>query len=170
MERPEPPAIIPPADRSLLLIGAGILALLVASVAVVLIVAGSDAPDLEPGSPEAVVRDYLAAYEADDLETAYRFFSTEMREEWGDARAYRRAVDAHAFHGDGGPARRAVFDRSEIDGDSARVHLTVEEFSGDGLSGDTYRSSRVIRMVREGGAWRIDQPLAGLDQIPPTIP
>lgn len=169
MERTEPPTSSAPVDRGLVLVAAGIVALVVASVVIVLLATGSDEPQLEPGSPEAVLRDYLAAYEADDLETAHGFFSAAVRAEW-DLESYRRSADARFEPRYGGAARRVLFERAEIDGDAARVSLIIEEFYGDGLSGDTYRSSREIRMVREDGGWRIDQPLADLEPLPPTKP
>jgi hypothetical protein len=65
-------------------------------------------------------------------------------------------------------SRRVLFDRTEADGDRARVHLTVEEYFGGGPfgGGETYRSPREIRMVREDGSWRIDEPLLGVEPGP----
>jgi hypothetical protein len=65
-------------------------------------------------------------------------------------------------------SRRILFDRTDIDGDRGRVHLTVEEYFGGGPfgGGETYRSPREIRMVREDGSWRIDEPLAGVEPVP----
>ena len=64
-----------------------------------------------------------------------------------------------------------LFERTTGGGDAVTVSLTVEEFSGDGLNGSTYRSSRDIRLVRENGAWRIDEPLVWLDPAPmPMLP
>jgi hypothetical protein len=61
-----------------------------------------------------------------------------------------------------------LFDRSEVDGDRARVWLTIEEYYDGGPFGgaNTYRSTREIALVREGGEWRIDDPLIGLEPMP----
>ena len=64
------------------------------------------------------------------------------------------------------PDRTVLFDSSTGTGDRVQLHLIVEEFYGDGLSGDTYRSPRDVRLVREDGEWRIDQALIWLDPAP----
>jgi hypothetical protein len=81
-----------------------------------------------------------------------------------DLDAYQRAVDASGIGVE--PNRSVLFDRTDGEGDAVEVHLIVEEFYGDGLSGDTYRSPRDVRLVREDGEWRIDQPLVWLDLAP----
>lgn len=163
MERPDPHLGAGPGYRGLVLIAVAILVLLAGTVAVVLVAGGPRDPQLEPGSPEAVIHEYLTAYDAGDLELAHTFFSARVREAW-DLDAYRRSVDMRPVPGrDHGPSRRVLFDRTDVSGDDARVRLTVEEFYGDGLSGDTYRSTREVRMIREDGSWRIDQALVWLD-------
>jgi hypothetical protein len=153
-------------SRGLLLIAGVVLLLLAATVAVVLLAGGPREPDLEPGSPEAALHGYLTAFDEGDLETAHSYFSASLRQRWS-LDAYRRAVDLQGtgHHPDGGPARRVVFDRSDVFDDTARVRLTVEEFYGEGLGGSTYRSAREVRMVREEGAWYLDQALVGLEPV-----
>lgn len=151
-----------------MLVTGGIAALIVATALVVLVSAGREA-EFEPGTPEAALQAYLAAYESGDLDEAYGHLSSRIREDWSAA-AYEDAVASYGPAGFEGPSRRILFDRSEVEGETARVHLTVEEFSGDGLSGDTWRSPRVVRMVRENGAWLVDERLIGLDPGPHTIP
>ena len=79
-----------------------------------------------------------------------------------DRGAYQRAVDSWGV--DAEPDRTVLFDSTTGTGDRVQLHLIVEEFYGDGLSGDTYRSPRDVRLVREDGEWRIDQALVWLDQ------
>jgi hypothetical protein len=55
---------------------------------------------------------------------------------------------------------------TNVDGDSARLIVTVEEFYEDGLGGSTNRYDHEIHLVREGGAWRIDEPLVWLESAP----
>lgn len=168
MTHPEPAPGPSASLRGVAVVGAAIVVLLVAVVTIVLLAADREV-DLEPGSPEAALADYLAAFDADDLAAVHAHFSSEVRGRW-DLEAYRRAVDLYGFDRTPGAARRVLFDRADITGDTARVRLTVEEFIGEGLSGDTYRSTRDIRMVREDGSWRIDEPLVWLDPVPATLP
>jgi hypothetical protein len=153
-------------DRSLLLIGLGVVALVALTIVVVLLAGGRQAVAYPVNSPEGAVQRYLAAFDEGDYETAYTFFSEEVRGEM-DLDEYERAVRSYGSF-DGGPSRRVLFDRTSGDGDRMRVHLTVEEFYGGGGlgGGDTYRSSREVLMVRENGAWRIDEPLVWLDPAP----
>lgn len=165
MEPTEPYRTAQAPYRGLFLVGAAIAALLVATVAIVLVAGGRDAPDLQPGTPEAAVQEYLAAFENGDLEAAYAHFSAELRSEWS-LEDYEDAVDAYGGMTWEGPSRRVLFDRTEVDGDVARVHLVVEEFYGDGLSGDSFRSPRVVRLARDAGAWAIDEMVVGLEPAP----
>lgn len=152
-------------DRGLLLIGGGILALVVIAVVVVLVAGHRSDATFEPGSPEAAIQTYLSALDEDDLEAAYTAFSTNVQERWS-LEDYRRTVDSYPPDFGRDTPRRVLFDRVDETDGRARVHLTVEEFYGDGLSGDTYRSSRQIRMVREADDWRIDDLLVWLDPAP----
>jgi len=43
------------------------------------------------------------------------------------------------------------------------VQLTVEEFYRDGLSTNSYRSPRSVRMVREEDGWKLADSLIWLD-------
>ena len=159
------PASARSGNRSLLLIAAAVLALVVLTVAVVL-VAGNRAPtQYPPDSPEAALQGYLAAFEADDVEAAHAYFSAPVRERM-DLEAYERAIDEGHRMYPPDSSRSVLFDRRSGEGDSVRLHLTVEEFYGEGLNGTTNRSPREIRLVREDGAWRIDEPLVWLDPAP----
>jgi hypothetical protein len=151
-------------DRTILVIGGGVLALVVLAAAVVLLVGGREPVSYPADSPEGVLQRYLAAFEAGDLDEAHGYFSSAVREEM-DLEAFERTARDYGLY-PSQTSRRILFDRSEIEGDTARVHLTVEEFYGGGPfgAGETYRSPRVIALAREDGAWRIDEALIGLDQ------
>ncbi|MCV0403296.1 MAG: hypothetical protein K5924_06255 [Chloroflexi bacterium] len=161
MNEPEPVVRASSAYRGLILIGLGVVALLVVAGIVVVVAGDRGEPAFEAGSPEAALHDYLAAYEAGQLDAAHAQFSTRVRDRW-DIDAYRDAVDGGEAPG-AGAARRVIFEGADVTGEAARVRLTIEEFVGDGLGGDTIRDSREIRMVREDGAWRIDEALVWLD-------
>lgn len=149
-------------NRSLILIGAGVVALTIVTVIVVLLVGAREATDFAADSPEGTLQGYLTAYEAGDLDASYAYFSADVRRRM-NPEDYRRAVDAHGGAHGTEPARRILFERTTGQGDRVQVHLSVEEFSTDGLNGNAYRSPRNVRLVREAGQWRIDDALVWLD-------
>lgn len=153
-------------DRTLLYVAAGIVGIVAIAAAAVLLLGGREPASLPADSPEGVLQRHLAAFEDGDFEAAHAYFSNEVRSEM-DVDAYERLTrDYGMFPTD--TSRRVLFDRTETDGDRARVHLTVEEYYGGGPfgGGETYRSPREIRLVREDGAWRIDEPLVGVEPAP----
>jgi hypothetical protein len=154
-----------PTNRSLISIGRGLVGLAVITIIVVLLAGDRQREDFPSDSPEGTVQRYLVAFDAGDLDAAHAFFSADVREQM-DVEAYQRAVDSfgHGFAAEG--SRTVLFDGTDGGGDRVEVHLIVEEFYGNGLSGETYRSPRDIRLVREDGEWRIDQPLVWLDPAP----
>jgi hypothetical protein len=154
-------------SRSIVLIGAGILALLLLVVAVVLVAGGRGPQRYPPGSPQGVVQGYLAAWDSRDTSAAYAFFSTRIRAAWSEA-DYRAATDEYDTYGrpPDGSARRVFIDEVTNGSSRVTVRLTVEELIGEGLDTSVYRSSRTIALVREGADWRIDEPLLWLDPGP----
>jgi hypothetical protein len=153
-------------DRTLLLLGAAILALVVIAAVAVLLLGGRGAESFPPDSPEGVLQRHLAAFDDGDLEAAHAFFSSEVRGQM-DLDAYEQMSRDYGMAPPDG-SRRVLFDSTEIDGERARVHLTVEEYFGGGPfgGGETYRSPREIRMVREEGSWRIDDTIVGVEPVP----
>ena len=154
------------ADRTLVYVAAGIVALLAITAGAVLLLGNREPTSLPADSPEGAVQRHLAAFEDGDFEAAHAHFSSEVREEM-DLDAYEQLTrDYGGFPTD--TSRRVLFDRTETDGDRSRVHLTVEEYYGGGPfgGGETYRSPREIRLVREDGEWRIDEPIVGIEPAP----
>jgi hypothetical protein len=158
---PTTPAVS--SNRSLIFVAVGVVALAIVTIAVVLLAGNRETPEFAHDSPEAALQRYLVAYDAGDLDAAHAHFSADVREQM-DRDAYQRAVDSFGVGTE--PDRSVLFDSRSGSGDRVQLHLIVEEFYGDGLSGDTYRSPRDVRLVREGGEWRIDQPLVWLDPAP----
>jgi hypothetical protein len=150
--------------RTLSFIAGGILALVLVSVAVVLLAGGRQRQEFAAGSPEATVQGYLDAWEETDPATLWAFFSTEVREEYS-FEDYERAVNDYFVYQypDGGPSRSVFIDGVDGSGDRVTVQLTVEEFYRDGLSTNSYRSPRSVRMVREEDGWKLADSLIWLD-------
>jgi hypothetical protein len=151
--------------RGVLVIAGGILGVVLLGIVVVLLAEGRQPPAYEPGTPEAAMQGYLAAWENNDPGAAYDFFSnsikaTVSREDY--------VVQSGAF-GEVGQNRATFIDRVEGDDSQVTVFLTVEEYYGDGL-GESYSSQRTVRMVHEDG-WKIDELLVGLEPGPfPAFP
>ncbi len=149
--------------RPLLFIGAGILLLVIISVAVVLLVGRGAATEYPAGSPEGAFQRYLTAYDDGDYETAYGYFSEDVHARMS-LEDYRQG--AQMFGGGmgyGGTSQRVLFQGSEGGGDRVRLNLVIEYFYGDGMSGGSSRQPLQVNMVREDGQWRIDDPLTGLE-------
>ena len=158
--------------RSLLGIALGIGAVVLAAV-VAVVVGTSRSPVTYPaGSPEAAIQTYLRACGDADDETAYAAFSTAVHAQLAFADYQQLARDNRSYSADpNAPARSVYIDDVSLDGDRATVSLTVEEaWTNGGLARNVYRSRRLLRMVREAGAWKIDVPLIWLDPAPAPYP
>jgi hypothetical protein len=150
--------------RTLAFIAGGIVALVLVSVVVVLLAGGRQRQEFAAGTPEAALQAYLDAWEEGDAEATWAFFSAEVQEEY-TLEDYERAVSDYNLYQypEGGPSRGVYIEGVDGSGERATVQLTVEEHYGDGLNTNSYRSPRAVRMVREGGAWKLADPLIWLD-------
>jgi hypothetical protein len=149
--------------RALAFIAAGIGAVVVLAIAVVLLAGNRPATTYPEDTPEGTFQRYYAAFEAGDYAAAYAFLSTRAAGRIA-LEEYERQAEDFAAGSDGGPTRRILFDRVTGGGTRRTLHLTVEEFYGDGLDASRNRYPLNVRMVREGDAWRIDEPLVGVNQ------
>ncbi|MGZ8562478.1 MAG: hypothetical protein ACXWWU_02545 [Candidatus Limnocylindria bacterium] len=147
-------------SRSLLYIGAGILALLVISVVIVLAIGRTATPDYPADSPEGTLQRYFAAFEEGDYEGAYEYFSARVKEQMS-VDDFRRSIGMYQGGAPGG--QRVLFQGTSGEGDRVRVELVIEYFYDDGFGGGSSSQPRQISMVREDGEWRIDDALAGLE-------
>ena len=141
------------------------MAIVIIAVVVVLLAGDRESVEFGEDTPEGALQRYLAAFDEGDLAAAHAFFSDGVRDQM-DLDAFERAVSGQ--EGDFGTerTRRVLFDARSGDGDSVRLQLTVEEFTGEGLGASSYRYQVEIPMVREGDAWRIDEPLVWLNPAP----
>jgi len=151
------------ANRSLLAIGAGVIALVVVTMAVVLLTDDGSAA-FPSDAPEAALQAYIGALERGDADGAYRAFSSQVRSTVSRD-AFAREVDLRAS-GSERPDTRYLVSATHVEGDTARVTITVEEFYADGLGGSTNRYDHEIHLVREDGAWYIAEPLVWLEPAP----
>lgn len=152
-------------NRSLLAIGGGVVAIVIIAVVVVLLAGDRESVEFGEDTPEGALQRYLAVFDEGDLTAAHAYFSDGVRDQM-DLDAFERAVSAQEGGFGAERTRRALFDGRSGDGDSVRLQLTVEEFTGEGLGASSYRYQVEIPMVREGDAWRIDEPLVWLNPAP----
>jgi len=150
--------------RTLAVIAGGIIALVLVSVAVVLLAGGRQRQEFAAGSPEATVQAYLDAWEEGDAAEIWAFFSADAQADYA-FEDYERSVSDYRLYQypDGGPTRSVYIDGVDGTGDEVTVRLTVEEYYGDGLNTSSYRSPRALRLIREGGTWKLRDPLIWLD-------
>jgi hypothetical protein len=114
------------------------------------------APPPPPGSagPAEAVQEFASAVQKGDAATAWVLLSTRTQQE-ADAIAAR----VRACSGDGKPeSGRAMLFGSALPG--RPVEARVESQSGDSAQVRTNQDGgRVVRVVREGGRWRVDLDL-----------
>jgi hypothetical protein len=151
-----------PFPRSVLLIGAAIVALVV--IALIVAVALPNRPtDYPAGSPEAAFQDFYEAWEAGDVEAAYGHLSSAVTADLTLAE-YRRMDADWSWQRD--QDRRLVLLSAELTGERATLRVRVDEFYQGGLSGQRNSYERSVRLVRELGTWLIDDPLLGIEPVP----
>ena len=141
----------------------GILALMIVSVGMVLLRGDRPVASFAPGSPEAALQAYLAAWEAGDDATAWASFSARVRAGISEADYRTEAPMVRSNSTSPGQSRRAFFDPATVKGDSAQVRVTVEVTTVGGINVDRYRTVTTVSLVRESGTWKIDQELMGLE-------
>ncbi len=149
-------------DRSLVLVGGGVVVVTILAIVVVLVAGGREPETFGADTPEGTIQRYLAAFDERDHAAAYAFFSSDVQDRMSLA-DYERMLEQTGYYLDDRGTRRVLFDGTDGNADAVRVQLTVEQVYGDGLGTSTSRSTREIRLVREAGIWRIDEPLIWLD-------
>ncbi len=132
-------------------------------VALILVLAVPKGPTTyEPGSPEAAFQRFFQAFEAGDLDGAHGLLSSSIKEQLTLAE-YRRVGAEHGWQLD--EDRRVVLLGTDVTGDQASLHLRIDQFNGGGLGAARNSYERTIRLVREHGAWLIDEPIVGIEHV-----
>jgi hypothetical protein len=154
-------------DRSLLAIAGGIAATVVVAVLIVVVLGDRPPAPFPPGTPEAALQGYVSAWEDEDLEATYAYFSTGVKDTLPIDEYRQVARDQGNFSGGAPQQRRVTIDKVELDGERAEVYLSIEySFDGGLPFGGGYRDTRTINLVREAGDWKIDDALLGLEPGP----
>jgi hypothetical protein len=145
-------------DRFLLGVVVGAVLLMAAGVGAVALV-GSRPPAVapDPSSPVGVVRAYVEATRGGDTPRAKEYLSQSAREELDRARDGLRGGYVETA-----PDReqRVLIEPLSEGAERAEVKVTVSTFTArsDPFSTGTWHREVVVRLVREGGAWRVSQP------------
>ena len=166
MEHPSPGAVpSKPAKarvpRAVLVVGGAIVTLI--ALALVVVLALPKGPTTyAPGSPEAAFQAFYQSFEAGDVEGAYELLGSSVTDELTPAE-YRGLDAEQGWQRD--QDRRVLLLGVDVTGDRANLRLRIDEFSQGGLGGNRYSSERTIRLVREDGAWLIDEPIVGIENV-----
>jgi hypothetical protein len=152
--------------RSVLIIAVLVL-VLVAGAIVAVLALSPGASHFPPDSPEAAFQNYLNAYNARDFGTAFASFSAQAR---GQLSADDYARRARTF-GDVPPDenQRILIGQVEKQGAAVVLHVTIEHVSGSGLELNRWSYEQTVPLVREDGAWKIDNLLLGTTPFPPEF-
>lgn len=142
-------------QRAWLIVALAVVALVtVAAFAVLLIDTGDDAV-YEPGTPEAAVQAFAAAWEMGDVDGAWALLSPEAQ-----TRVHKYQVRSAMSWDEEVPTRIWIEERRDLDD---RVVLTLGvERTWDGLFGpDRDTQSLRLTLIQLDGDWRIDTPVVG---------
>jgi hypothetical protein len=138
-------------------LGIFIGAVVVVATAIVLLGGNRPPANFPADSPEGALQRYLVAWYNGDYPTAYDYFSTGVK-------ARMSYSDFTIYASDYGTEQTVTIDRTTGTGTRRTIYLTVEEFYGTDPGGGSYSRDVSISMVQEGDAWKIDEPLSGVDQ------
>ncbi len=135
------------------LIGGGAILALLLVASVVATLAQNEA-DFGPGSPEAVVQDYLRALDSEDFETAYEALSPELRDECEVEEMFGGRVFSGEYIGE----RRVTLEGTQELDDTVFVTVKIVSLSGGGLFGPyEYDFEERFALKRFDGAWKFSQ-------------
>ena len=152
------PARAPGVDRFLLGIVVGSIALVLVGIAAVVFVGRPrPAQPFAPDSPAGVVQAYVEAIRAGDRDRALELMSRSARAEFQRDTTRQRFPTPSGSEDSG---RRIVIEPISESGDAAELKVTISRFAtrSDPFSSGTYHRDMTVRLVREDGAWRINQP------------
>ncbi len=150
-------------------IALAIVAVLVVLAVVVVLAFGSGGVREYPaGTPEATVQAYVQALDSRDLTGAYAQLSARLKATLTES-AYADRVAMYGYSYGDTSGRIVRIDRTDVRDQRATVFLTVEQYyGGGGLTPSRYTVHPTLLLVREGGAWKLDQLYVGPDLMPET--
>ncbi len=155
-----------PAPARIPIAGLVVVVAIVAVIAIALILVlavPQDTTTYDPGSPEAAFQTFYRAFEAGDLDGAYALFSREVKARL-TLPEYRQLEGEQGWQRD--EDQRVVLLGTDVTGDRASLRLRIDAFyEGGGLSASRHSQERTVRLVRQDGAWLIDDPIMGVESL-----
>ncbi len=154
--------------RFVALVGALLVALILVTAFVVLLVERRGPPHYPPDSPEAAIVVYVDALRAGDTERVRTMLSTRARQELERRERLEAYYDFEAeLRGASESLREARIRIDRVQHRDGRVTatLTIERTASDiqpgfpfpSVGGGTFRYQRTLSLVREDGAWKVDE-------------
>lgn len=140
-------------ERSILLIGGAVLALIVVAVVVVLAFGSPSAEEFDEGTPERALQDYFRALDARDSELAYSMLSEQAQTEL----TLREFTDQTSFFSNDVRDTRIRVVSSDVGNERATILLDIERIDHSGLTIDRWSYERTVPLVREDGGWKLDE-------------
>lgn len=153
--------------RGIALIAGAVLLVAIAAVVVVLVFGSRGVASFPAGSPEAVFQRYYQAFADGDYDAAYDAFSRRVQQSVSREDYVSRASSGDLYVRE--TTTRIRVGRVDVDGDRANLILVLDQYFGSGLTGSASSWERRIAMVRENGDWKIDEPLLGINSMPPEF-
>lgn len=140
-------------DRLLVGILVGIGVLLIAGVAALFVAQGRQPTQFPEDTPEGVVQRYLIALDEHNMERAYSYLASSVKDDRLKQDYYRTRSPMNDR------SHRIVLDKSEIAGETAHIIVTVFTIYSSGAPGGSEQSIQLdFRLKREDAQWRITTP------------
>ncbi len=149
----------PGADRFLIgIVAAAVLLIGVGIAAVLLVGRLPSSPPVDPSSPVGVVQAYVQALRAGDLERAYGYLSRSAQKSV-PLDTYRQRFPH--YYEPAATDQRLLIEPVTVGSDAAEVKVTISRFSArsDPFSASSSHRNVTVRLVKEDGVWRVNQPL-----------
>ena len=149
--------------RPLVVVAVAMIVLTVVSTAAVLTVGGPAAPvsseapssydiisvpNFAAGSPEVAYLSYVAAIQKGDYDAADAMLSSSAIAAGEDSTTLGLEDSIGAF--------TPTVGKTEVDGDTATLYVTLQKAMGDESAAPTFSLDVTVHLVREGGIWKID--------------
>jgi hypothetical protein len=152
---PAAPAPAGGQDRFLLAIVGGTILLVIVSVVLVLVFGrGRQSAPVDPNGPAGVVHGYIEAVRAGDADKARMFLSRKAQTDF-DTR-----IKTNPIHPTSDEHLRIVVETTKTTDTTAEVKVTLSHFyaRSDPFSSSTSHRDVTTRLIREDGAWKINDP------------
>lgn len=141
------------ARSNTVLVAIGIVVVLLIGVAVIFSL--QPPPTFDPGTPEPTAQGYFQAISDGDEDLAESYMTDDL------ARACSGQWHFYEMRGN----HSVVITSSEIDGDTAKLRVTIRVSYGDGpFGGGSYDQDETLTMERHGDVWLIAKPVWPMDR------